>query len=35
MKIYPVTDEAFKPYGRVVEGYALAGLLDALKEPLC
>ena len=32
MKIYPVTDEAFKPYGRVVEGYALAGLLDALKE---
>ena len=32
MKIYPVTDAAFQPYGRVVEGYALAGLLDALKE---
>ena len=32
MKIYPVTDEAFQPYGRVVEGYALAGLLHALKE---
>ena len=32
MKIYPVTDEAFKPYGRVVEGYALTGLLGALKE---
>lgn len=32
MKIYPVTDAAFQPYGRVVEGYALVGLLDALKE---
>ena len=32
MKIYPVTDAAFQPYGRVVEGYALTGLLGALKE---
>lgn len=31
MKIYPVTDAAFKPYGRVVEGYATAGILQALK----
>ena len=30
MKIYAVTDPAFKPYGRVVEGYPVAGLLDAL-----
>lgn len=31
MKIYPVTDSAFTPYGRVVEGYALEGMMKALK----
>ena len=32
MKIIPVTDPAFAPYGRVVEGYPVAGLLKALEE---
>ena len=32
MKIYPVTDPAFKPYGRIVEGYPVEGILSALKE---
>ena len=31
MKIIPVTDPAFAPYGRVVEGYPVAGLLKALE----
>ena len=31
MKIYPVTDPAFKPYGRIVEGYPVEGILAALK----
>ncbi len=31
MTIYPVTDPAFKPYGRVVEGYPVQGILDALR----
>ena len=30
MKFIPVTDESFRPYGRVVEGYPLEGLLEAL-----
>ncbi len=32
MKIIPVCDPAFKPYGRIVEGYPTAGLLDALEK---
>ena len=32
MKIYPVTDPAFKPYGRVVEGYPVAGILAGLAQ---
>ena len=32
MKILPVTDPAFAPYGRVVEGYPVAGLLEALEK---
>ena len=31
MHIYPVTDPAFKPYGRIVEGYPVDGILAALK----
>ena len=35
MKIIPVTDPAFRPYGRVVEGYPTQGILEALaKTPL-
>ena len=35
MNILPVTDPAFKPYGRIVEGYDVSGVLDALaKTPL-
>ena len=35
MKILPVTDASFAPYGRVVEGYEVAPLLAALeKTPL-
>ena len=35
MKILPVTDASFAPYGRVVEGYDVAPLLAALeKTPL-
>ena len=35
MKIIPVSDPAFRPYGRVVEGYPTAGILEALgKTPL-
>ena len=30
MKILPVTDPAFAPYGRVVEGYPVEGILAAL-----
>ena len=32
MKILPVTDASFAPYGRVVEGYPVKGLLDALAQ---
>lgn len=31
MKYIPVTDESFKPYGRVIEGLDVSGILDALK----
>ena len=35
MKILPVSDPAFKPYGRIVEGYDVKGILAALeKTPL-
>ena len=30
MKILPITDPAFKPYGRIVEGYPVDGILAAL-----
>lgn len=32
MKILSVKDEAFKPYGRIVDGYPVQGILDALKK---
>ena len=32
MQILSVYDEAFRPYGRVVEGYPVAGLLEALSK---
>ena len=32
MNIIPVTDPSFAPYGRIVEGYDVAGVLKALKE---
>ena len=32
MKIIPVTDKSFAPYGRVVNGYDTAGILKALAE---
>ena len=32
MKIIPVTDKSFAPYGRVVEGYDVKGILKALEE---
>ncbi len=32
MIIYSVTDEAFRPYGRVVTGYPTEALLEALKK---
>ena len=32
MNIIPVTDPAFAPYGRVVTGYPVEGLLKALEE---
>ena len=35
MKILSVYDEAFRPYGRVVEGYQLDGILKALAETPC
>ncbi len=35
MKILSVYDAAFRPYGRVVEGYPVAGLLDALAKTPC
>lgn len=31
MKIYPVSDPAFVPYGRVVEGYDTKGILEAMQ----
>ena len=35
MKIVPVTDKSFAPYGRIVEGYPVQGLLDALMDTPC
>ena len=35
MNILSVYDEAFRPYGRVVEGYPVAGILKALAETPC
>ena len=35
MKILSVYDEAFRPYGRVVEGYPVEGILKALAETPC
>ena len=32
MNILPVSDPSFRFYGRVVEGYDVAGILDALKK---
>ena len=32
MMIYNVADEAFRPYGRIVEGYDVEGILEALKK---
>ena len=35
MQILSVFDEAFRPYGRVVEGYPVEGILAALAETPC
>lgn len=35
MKLIPVTDPRFAPYGRVVEGYDVQGILDALPDTPC
>ena len=35
MQILSVYDEAFRPYGRVVEGYPVEGLLKALADTPC
>ena len=35
MKILPITDASFAPYGRIVEGYDVSGLLAALKTTPC
>ena len=35
MQILSVYDEAFRPYGRVVEGYPVEGILKALAETPC
>ena len=35
MNILSVYDEAFRPYGRVVEGYPVDGILKALAETPC
>ncbi len=35
MNILSVYDEAFRPYGRVVEGYPVEGLMKALAETPC
>ncbi|MBR4360349.1 MAG: DUF4867 family protein [Clostridia bacterium] len=32
MKIIPVTDKSFAPYGRIVEGYDVQGVLQALED---
>ena len=32
MQIIPVTDKSFAPYGRIVEGYDVQGVLKALEE---
>ena len=32
MKIVPVTDKSFAPYGRIVEGYDVQSILKALEE---
>ena len=35
MKMYSVYDAEFAPYGRVVEGYPVEGILEALKTTPC
>jgi len=35
MMILPVTDKSFAPYGRIVEGYPVEGLLEALQQTPC
>lgn len=35
MKIIPVSDQAFAPYGRIVKGYPVEGLLKALMTTPC
>jgi len=35
MMILPVTDKSFAPYGRIVEGYPVEGILEALKKTPC
>ena len=32
MKIYSVTDAAFRPYGKILEGYATAPLCAAMRS---
>jgi len=32
MKILPVSDPSFRPYGRIVEGYPVEGILSALRQ---
>jgi hypothetical protein len=35
MEFISVTDPAFKPYGRVVDGYDVSGILEALQKTPC
>lgn len=35
MKIQKVTDASFRPYGRIVEGYDLKGLMDGMANTPC
>ena len=35
MVIYPVSDKAFAPYGRIVTGYDVQPILDALEKTPC
>ena len=32
MTIYSITEDAFRPYGRIVDGYDVQGILGALKK---